>query len=92
MNFLCKEIQLVLFYASTCADKLCEWLAITIKDNELQGVPKKPQSIENNLLLEFQWPSTNLKVKSAQYWQGAYIKYWRIKKLKYLCNFLPLGI
>ena len=26
----------------------------------LQGVPKKPQTIENNLLLEFQWPSTKL--------------------------------
>ena len=33
----------------------------------VQGVPKNPQSIENNLLLEFQWPSTNLKVKSAKY-------------------------
>ena len=27
----------------------------------IQGVPKKPQTIENNLLLEFQWPSTKLK-------------------------------
>jgi hypothetical protein len=42
----------------------------------LQGVPKKPQTIENDLLLEFQWPSTKLNVKSAKYWQGAYIKYW----------------
>ena len=33
----------------------------------IQGVPKNLQSIENNLLLEFQWPSTNLKVKSAKY-------------------------
>ena len=26
----------------------------------IQGVPKKPQTFENNLLLEFQWPSTKL--------------------------------
>ena len=26
----------------------------------LQGVPKKPQTIENNLLLEFKWQSTRL--------------------------------
>ncbi len=26
----------------------------------VQGVPKKPQTIENDLLLEFQWPSTKL--------------------------------
>ena len=24
----------------------------------VQGVPKNPQAIENDLLLEFQWPST----------------------------------
>ena len=33
----------------------------------LQGVPKKQQTIENKLLLEFQWPSTNLQVKSVKY-------------------------
>ena len=33
----------------------------------VQGVPKKSQTIENNLLLEFQWPSTYLQVKSAKY-------------------------
>ena len=44
----------------------------------VQGVPKNPQTIENNLLLEiqwpstyllleFQWPSTYLQVKSAKY-------------------------
>ena len=33
----------------------------------MQGVPKNPQTIEINLLLEFQWPSTNLKVMSAKY-------------------------
>ena len=33
----------------------------------IQGVPKKPQAIENNLLLEFQRPSTNVQVKSAKY-------------------------
>ena len=27
---------------------------------DIQGVPKKPQTIENNLLLEFQWQSTKL--------------------------------
>ena len=37
-----------------------------IKCFVLQGVPKKPQTIENNLLLEFQWPSTNLQVKSVK--------------------------
>ena len=26
----------------------------------VQGLPKKPQTIENKLLLEFQWPSTKL--------------------------------
>ena len=30
---------------------------------DLQGAPKTPQTIENNLLLEFQSPSTNLKVR-----------------------------
>ena len=33
----------------------------------VQGVPKKLQTIESNLLLEFQWTSTNLKIKSAKY-------------------------
>ena len=33
----------------------------------IQGVPKNPQTIENNLLLEFQWPSTNLQAKSVKY-------------------------
>ena len=28
--------------------------------NITKGVPKKPRTIENNLLLEFQWPSTKL--------------------------------
>ena len=28
----------------------------------LQGVPKNPQTTENNLLLEFQWPSTSTKL------------------------------
>ena len=38
-----------------CYDKLKDcWFAMY-----LQGVPKKLQSIENNLLLEFQWPRTN---------------------------------
>ena len=33
--------------------------------NFIQGVPKKPQTIETDLLLEFQWPSTKMNVKSA---------------------------
>ena len=33
----------------------------------LQSKPKKLQTIQNNQLLEFQWPSTNLQVKSAKY-------------------------
>ena len=33
----------------------------------IQDVPKKPQTIENDLLLEFQWPSTKLNAKSAKY-------------------------
>ncbi len=33
----------------------------------VQGVPKNPQTFENDLLLEFQWPSTKLNVKSAKY-------------------------
>ena len=41
----------------------------------IQRVPKRTQTIENDLLLEFQWPSTKLNVKSAKYLQGAYIKY-----------------
>ena len=32
----------------------------------IQGVPKKPLTIENDLLLEFQWPST-LQVKSVKH-------------------------
>ena len=28
---------------------------------------KNPQTIENDLFLEFQWPSTKLNVKSAKY-------------------------
>ena len=31
----------------------------------IQGVQKNPQTIENDLLLEFQWPSTKMNVKSA---------------------------
>ena len=27
--------------------------------NSIHGVPKKPQTIEKDLLLEFQWPSTD---------------------------------
>ncbi len=55
----------------------------------IQGVyQKNPQTIE---------ASTKLNVKRCKiYWQGAYIKYWRIKKLKYLCKahdrFSALGI
>ena len=30
----------------------------------LQGVPKKSQTIENNPLLEFQWPSTKLSTSA----------------------------
>ena len=41
----------------------------------IQGVPKRTQTIENDLLLEFQWPSTKLNVKSAKYLHGACIKY-----------------
>ena len=38
------------------------------------GVPKKAQTIENNLLLEFHGPSTNLKVKMKNMDKaGAYI-------------------
>ncbi len=33
----------------------------------IQCVPKKTQTIENDLLLAFQWPSTKLNVKSAKY-------------------------
>ena len=32
-----------------------------------RGYKKKTQAFENNLLLEFQWPITNLHVKSAKY-------------------------
>ena len=41
----------------------------------IQRVPKRSstQTIENDLLLEFQ--CTKLNVKSAKYLQGAYIKY-----------------
>ena len=34
--------------------------AIEIKPIQYTGCTKKPQTIENNLLLEFQWPSTKL--------------------------------
>ena len=38
------------------------------------GVPKKVQAIENNLLLEFHGPRTNLKVKMQNIDRaGAYI-------------------
>ncbi len=33
---------------------------ISSVDQDIQGVPKNPQTIENDLLLEFQWPSTKL--------------------------------
>ena len=48
-----------------------------------QAVTKKLiyEKLENNLLLEFQWPNTKLNVKSAKYWQGAHMKYCLIKKL-----------
>ena len=42
----------------------CQWsnsrLTAGGRGMDIQGVPKKPQTIENNLLLEFQWPSTKL--------------------------------
>ena len=39
------------------------------------GCTKRTQTIDNDLLFEFQWPSTELNVKSAKYLQCAYIKY-----------------
>ena len=45
----------------------CFILLIYVTKHTVQGVPKKTQTVENNLLLEFQCPSTNLQVKSAKY-------------------------
>ena len=44
-----KEVQ--------CTDKII--MSMLSLDAE-QDVPKNPQTIENNLLLEFQWPNTKL--------------------------------
>ena len=45
----------------------CFPLGEFVRANSIQGVPKKTQTIEKNLLLEFQWPSTKLNVKSVKY-------------------------
>ena len=51
------EISCKLFF--TCSPSMTFYV--------IQGVPKNPQTTENNLLLEFQWPSINLLVKSAKF-------------------------
>ena len=49
------------------------------------GCPKKNQNYWNNVLLEFECPRLSWTQRCVKYWQGAYIKYGLIKKLKYLC-------